>query len=363
MKTQVLRGKLEPLGLVKVLAFISNLKETGYLKVSREQVEKTLIIKHGEIIFAKSTLPEDRLGDILLSQGRITHQQYEEASQLLTEKGFRHGRSLVEIKAISPKVLWEAIENQIRTIAYSVIPWEEGQFEYVRQPLAVKEKITLRLSILDMVMDVVRHYNHREVFKEKMPDLNAVPVVSEVPSGAIQLEPHERHILNLVDGETNLEKLCEQADFGLEEGLRTIFLLHILGVIELTFQEQDEAKKRQLEMIGHYNEAFVYVHGFLSQQMGHVAHNLLKKYYHDIQTSQEAVFAKVELNQDGSFDPNLLLSNLYKAPVAQEYLDGALQEALEEYLYASMLAIKRALGTKQETLVVKHIEELQNNWA
>lgn len=362
MKTQVLRGKLEPLGLVKVLAYIANLKESGYLKVRLAEIEKTLIIKDGAIIFAKSNLPEDRLGDILLNQDKITSSQYEAASKLLLEKGFRHGRSLVEIKAITPKQLWEAIEDQIKMIAYSVVPWDEGEFEFVKQALNVKEKITLRLSIVDLVTDVVRHFDKRELFLQKFPDLGAIPSVVDVPSDAIHLQIHEKHVLGLIDGQRDLQSICEQADFGLEEGLRTIFLLQILGVIEVALHQSDKTMQACKQIISKYNEIFQYVHQFLAQQMGHVAHNLLRKYYHDVQKTQKAVFGGLDLKQDGSLDVDRILLNLQKAPLEPNAIESALQEAMQEYLYASILAIARALGNEQETLAVKHIEAMQDKW-
>jgi len=362
MKTQVLRGKLEPLGLVKVLAYICNFRETGYLKIRQKDVEKTLIIKSGQIIFAKSNLPMDRLGDMLLNEGKITQEQFGQASALLEEKGFRHGRSLVEIKAITPKLLWETIEKQIRNIAYSVTPWEEGEFEFVRQGLKVKEKITLRLPILGIVMDVVRHYDKRELFLHKFPDLEAIPEVNEIPSSDIELHAHEQHILDLIDGKIPLKELCELADFGMEEGLRTVFLLQVLGIIEIFSNNKDPDTVRRIHMIERYNQTFGYIHKFLSQQMGHVAHNLLKKYFHDIQESHDAVFGMLDLDNDGKLNSTKILSNLDKAPVEEDFLDGILQEALEEYLYSAILAIKRALGTELETIAVQHIEEIQSQW-
>ncbi|PIE02287.1 MAG: hypothetical protein CSA81_07920 [Acidobacteria bacterium] len=362
MKTQVLRGKLEPLGLIKVLAYISSLQETGYLRVKQNDIEKTLIIKKGEIIFAKSNLPIDRLGDMLLHRGMITQEQYTQASQLIAEKGYRHGRSLVEIRAITPKLLWDAIEKQIRAIAYSVIPWEEGEFEFVRQQLKAKEKITLRLSILEIVMDVVRHYDSREVFLKKFPDLKSIPVVLEIPDRHIALEAHERHILDLIDDKTCLSDLCESSDFGLEEGLRTVFLLQILGIVELISKQKPPHVTKREQMVEHYNEIYAYIHRFLAQHMGHVAHTLLKKYYKDVQIAQEAVFGLVDVNDDGTLNAPKLVSNLEKAPIAPDFLDSALQEALEEYLYSGILALKRTLGTDQETIALKQIQEMQEKW-
>jgi hypothetical protein len=369
MKTQVLRGKIEHLGLVKVLGFVARHRETGALTVRREGVEKTLVIANGEIIFARSNQPQDRLGDLLLSQGKINESQYEEASRLIREKGFRHGRSLVEIKAISPKQLWSALDDQIRSIAYSVMPWSSGQFEFVRQDIRIKEKITLQVNIQDIIIDVVRHYSHREVFPRLYPDMGLIPKPKVLDELGLILEPYESHVLHQLDGQTSLAELSRGSDFGVEETLRVVFLLQLVGVVELLEPELTSGSVAHSalhttvrELVERYNALFSFLHGMLADQLGHVAVSLMSKYFEEVRPQWETVFGQLSLKADGTLPLGAVQQNLFLAPIAEDQKKLMLQESLEEVLYAFLLAIKKALGTEEETRAINGVQDLQSRW-
>ena len=62
-------------------------------------------MKDGRVVFATSNLPTDRLGEVLIRDGKITVEEYE-ASVRGLHKGKRQGRVLVESGALSPGELW-----------------------------------------------------------------------------------------------------------------------------------------------------------------------------------------------------------------------------------------------------------------
>src|SRR5262249_56668332 len=68
---------------------------TGLLTLNHMGVEKSVRVQDGRLVFAFSSARDDRLGELLLRRGRITLQQYVEASRAL-RKGIRLGTVLVE---------------------------------------------------------------------------------------------------------------------------------------------------------------------------------------------------------------------------------------------------------------------------
>ena len=97
-------------------------------------------------MFASSNLPNDRLGEILLREGKITVEEYEASIKAIT-KGKRQGKVLVEMGALSPKDLWEGVQFQVQEIVYSIFQWDEGQFHFEESTLPEKERITVDLDI------------------------------------------------------------------------------------------------------------------------------------------------------------------------------------------------------------------------
>jgi len=359
--TQAPRGRIEPLGLVDVLAYLGRSKASGALNIEQDAIKKAIIISEGMIVFARSNQVQDRLGDILLAKNLITQEQYDQGTALIYEKGFRHGRALVEIGAISPKVLWETIQEQVKTIASSVIPWDHGTYEFISKDLKRKEAITLKWPILDMVQDIIRNLDDARMFRGRFPDLTAVYHIAEdAHPDRIALEPYEEYILAFIDGESSLGEICAQSDYGEAESLRVIYLLACLGWIEQSLSEDTLPHLEPEEihpMITHFNRVFAYSYGYVRDRVGPVGTNLLTKFYDDVQATHD-ILAGVRLTEEGSLDPIRLQANMNRLEASEEERIMVLDEAMNEYLNAGILAVKKVLGTEHETQVVEKIGEI-----
>ncbi|CAM2009769.1 DUF4388 domain-containing protein [Acanthopleuribacter pedis] len=378
MSTQVLRGKIEPLALIEVFAYLGRHQETGILNVTCDEIKKSVIVHRGFIIFARSNQTQDRLGDVLLAGGMINQQQYDEATHLIYEKGYRHGRALVEIGAISPKLLWEAIQNQIHTIVRSLVPLEHGSFEFIRQQIKHKESITLQLSISEMVIDLIRGYPQREEFAAYFKNRDLCYQANEAErDGLSALEPYEQYIFNFLDGETPLQQLCALSDIGEEESLRVVYLLHCLGLIEPVALEEVPPLEVVPEpepvvepaappppghnihpVIVRYCDIYRYIQQYLSERVGAMGTQLLRKYFEETARNYPAVYEGIDLSADGAPQPFALQERLSEMEGAEAQRVLAMEEALDEYLFAGILAVKKMLGAEHEGEVLRHIEQL-----
>src|SRR5215472_12785557 len=101
----ILQGDLSRIQLPDVLSFIAMIRATGKLTLRQISLDRTIIWKEGEIVFATSSSAEHSLGQFLLRNGKITQEQYEESKRRVTPQ-MRHGKVLVQMGAISPKDLW-----------------------------------------------------------------------------------------------------------------------------------------------------------------------------------------------------------------------------------------------------------------
>lgn len=365
MTTQALRGTIEPLALVDVLAYLGRNRESGVLNVVRGAVEKSIVIDNGQIVFARSNQYEDRLGDILLARGIINQDQYDQGTELLKKKGFRHGRALVEIGAISPKTLWETIQEQIEIIACSVIPWETGTFEFLKKTIRQKESITVRKPILDLILDVIRNLDNRALFRARFPNPSLIFRKTNAPvPEELTLEPHETYLLNFIDGQANLAHICSKSDFGRDESLRVIYLLRALGLVESQPAAEPNAetmaKLKIHPLIEKYNRMFQFVHQYLADRVGPVGTNMLRKYFSDTITSHNNIFHDVRLLKDGGLDTRKVQENM--DTFGKDHSEGqatmAMDDALNEFLMMGVLAVKKVLGTEHESAVVQHISSM-----
>ena len=99
--------------LSDILLAVCETKGTGLLSFSNPQAEKTLFVRDGAFVFAKSSAIDDRLGEYLLWSGRVGLKDLEAASKLI-KPGKRLGALLVESGYLDPKELVKSVVGQVR---------------------------------------------------------------------------------------------------------------------------------------------------------------------------------------------------------------------------------------------------------
>ena len=95
-------------------------KRTGMLMCEGEDASRALNFRSGFVVGARSSRTEDRLGEILIRKGRITKQQFEDASHFI-KSGWKLGEILVELKLLEKDEVEQFVRIQLLEIACSVL--------------------------------------------------------------------------------------------------------------------------------------------------------------------------------------------------------------------------------------------------
>jgi Domain of unknown function (DUF4388) len=354
-----LRGQLTQLALPDILQHLRLTNATGVLSLVSGGARKALYLKGGRVVFASSNLPNDRLGEILIREGKITVEEYEASIKAIT-KGKRQGKVLVEMGALSPKDLWEGVQTQVREVVFSIFMWEEGQFHFEESTLPDKEKITVDLDVTHLILEGVRRVDANGAVSGRYPEGALVPeTVAAVPDRL--LEPYETHVVGLVDGERSVLEICQDSEIGDNETLKVLYALISSGLVRIKGKkvrtlDQDFVPEDTLySVMDSFNQKYSYVFRHMVREVGPIAENVLEKYLAGLRESRKDVFSGIKLQKDGSLDPTLVERNLNKLP--EDERRSRLVDALNELLYAQLLAVKRTLGAEHETAIIKAFRE------
>ncbi len=147
-------GSLAEDDLASLLQNLYHKRWSGLLTLTRAGVGKSIRVQEGRMVFASSSSADDRLGELLLRQGRLTLPQFVGASKAIVP-GRRLGTVLVEHGVLTPAELVEAVVEQAREIIYSVFLWTEGHYRLQEGPPS-EEEITLSMSTPDLIMEGIR---------------------------------------------------------------------------------------------------------------------------------------------------------------------------------------------------------------
>jgi hypothetical protein len=354
-----LRGQLTQLPLPDILEHLRTSQATGILSLVSGGARKALYLKDGRVVFASSNLPNDRLGEILIRDGKITVEEYE-ASIRAIHSGKRQGKALVEMGALSPKDLWEGVQFQVKEIVYSIFQWDEGSFHFEESTLPEKERITVDLDVTELILVGIRRVDAAGAIQGRYPD-GALVLERGNPPPENLLEPYEDHVLSLVDGEKSVVEICKESEIGDNETLKVLYAFLSTGIVKAKGRkvralDQDFVPEDSLHsVLGSFNQMYGYIFKYMVREVGPIAENVLEKYLGTLRESRKDVLAGVRLLKDGSLDPALVERNVNKLP--EEGRRSQLVDALNELLYAELLAVKRTLGAEHESSIIKAFRE------
>jgi len=353
-------GRLKALSICDVLEFLRVLNRRGMLVLRDEGREVSVQVRDGQVVGVQSNHPDGSLAGFLFREEKISREQMEAALER-ERNGERPARILIEAGVLAPKELWEVLRRQAQRILNDLFEWEKGEFRFHEAQEIPGGVMDLGLPILDMLGGGIRSVRNTQLFTERMPSEQSVfEATSPREVGAsLVLEPHERYVQALIDGQRSLAEAVRASEIGRAETLRVIFLLFSTGYLKMRAHQAAVAQPRDeetLPLIRRYNEMFSFLHSYLMKEVGPIGEAILTRYLLEQKRQQPALLAEQNLGRDGTLDERLLqksLRNLGNGGSVDPLLDG-----LNELLYSELLAIRRTLGPHHEGRAVQGLREL-----
>lgn len=226
----VLSGDASGFPISDLIAFLSQSRWTGIVRVLSPQGERTLTLKEGEARAATSEDSTERLGETMVRLGYLQRKVLDEV--LREHPPSRIGRVLVERGVLQAHDLYKCMTQQVSEIFHSMVLCREGTFQLVDQPIDEKQGATLlQLSTQSLLMDSIRKIDELAHFRKKIPH-GRMYVLKKKPSDG-KLEPEEDEILALVDNQRSVLELAQAARFNEFDATKVVFRLIEGGFVQL----------------------------------------------------------------------------------------------------------------------------------
>jgi hypothetical protein len=244
MEESWFRGYLKDLALTKVLRRLQMGTKTGILKVEKDGYIVNIFIRNGDVIFAASNSDEDRLGELLLKEEKITFEEYNQARNLIQTRRERMGRIFVELCCLTPEEVVLAVRHQVEEIVMNLFSLESGRYEFGEGALPSDEMITLHMSTASIIYRGIRRIRNVMLARKICPPEDGVLGLSGNPLNLFQeidLDDRDKIILSYMKGKTlkMILSLSPMHDF---DTMRTICALMSVGLV--ISQGEDDSPAR-----------------------------------------------------------------------------------------------------------------------
>src|SRR5512134_2304593 len=224
-----LQGNIEDTSVPELLKSVLGSGETGVLTFRKGDVTKAVHLHMGRIVYARSSNPDERLGESLLLRGKITARQYLEASRLIAP-GRRLGTILIELGALEPEDLIGAIEHHVKEILLDVFTWTHGQYELVMTDPGPDDVVTLNLSTEGLILEGIRRTRAwSRIFRGIGGDLDSIPTPTGNTEVVLKLDltEEEQELLAHVSGRATVEQICQASYLTNLETCRVLWALMV----------------------------------------------------------------------------------------------------------------------------------------
>jgi len=338
----ILAGDLAGFPIADFVAFVHQSRLSGVLTISAAGAERSIAFKDGEVRRALSSVPGERLEEVVVRLGFATEKQVSAASQ----PGKSLGKALVDAGLVSANDLWKCFHEQVTAVFHSILLSRDGTFQLMDEEVVDRPGAPLSVNTQSLLMDGIRRIDEMSLFSARIPGPRAYLRPRE-PRRAITLKPPEHAVLALVDGRTTVTEIATRAHLSEFEATKILYHLAEAGYVEALAQPMLDGDPLSLlrTVLRGMNSLLRMVAAAVpaAEQAGFRA--AVRAFLADPGEGLAPVFAHAPHGDDGSLGEEELLANVtaLKGPALSRLEPSAdparlLLSALRELLFFQLFA-------------------------
>lgn len=358
----VIAGYLSRLPVPDVLSLVHSTGLEGEITFELKDATKKVYLRGGIIVFATSTLADDRLGEMLLAKGRIDRRTFETASHECVTTHKKLGRILVDRGILTVHDLYAAIVEQIEGIVLSLFAYRDGAFTFTAKPLPIVNPVRLPHAISHYILEGVRMNDELRAALEVVSDR----LVVLRPSGKGQLaiadgRPGvERDVAALIDGASPTWEILARSNWSEANTLLALARLLRAGVIEkVRAGEVAGSAKPDLHLVELVNDFLRDVHRSVKAYGGDPA--ALDGFFDGLKPVYRGIYAGVHLAADGSLDVERIAENVRTHPGVVADTARLLRDALHEIVEFALWVASDQVPEKETARLAQASRVLQGS--
>ncbi len=355
MEQSPLTGNLRETAFPSFLARIWKQKRSGLLSVTRPDGEKRFRLEKGNFVILRETLDEEDFLKFLVSKRILSSSQKGLCERQAQKDSLSPLRCLTELGLLSPARTWLLMEIFLKTQAFAVFDWEEGEVSLA--PGYIQEEYPFQTGVhtLSLILQGIRRMQNLGLIASRLPaESESFQAYAPRHLDLLRLSPHEQYVLRLLAVAKPLREVYALSEISRKETERALFAFQCLGIagppgIEAEARPTPDFSLTENEKtMAVFREKCLAIQRYISKEIGPVATNLIGKCLEEVNSWLGPNLPRIGLNPDGTFE----------VKAALRLNPDLFQNVIEELLAAEVLMVKRSLGPEHEAALVKVLEKI-----
>ena len=232
-RAAVLAGDMSEMQPSDLLNFLHQGRRTGVLLTRSDGTERGIVLIEGNVAWAISTSPGERLGELMVRMGLVEHRRLDEALREQRGSGKRLGQILLDSGALSEDAVARGLRHQVNEIFLGLLVARSGSFVFLRGLDQDRLPSILELDTQAMLLDGLRRLDEMELYRTRVASSDLAPRLGKPPPHPEDLSADEAQVLSLVDGRRTVSDIAMATALGDFETTKAVYKLLQAGLLEM----------------------------------------------------------------------------------------------------------------------------------
>lgn len=237
-----LKGNLRDFTITQLLNLINLARKTGTLIIEGPRDMAFVSFRDGKLAYSQLGKMENGLATILYRAKKISpaqHKLIKARAGNMSDKEL--GLLLINANYISQEDILASLEKEFVGNLQRLFTWVEGLFRFETGILPPDEKIILRISLENIIIEGARQLREREHLQDEIPSLDIALKFADRPGTNIKnvnLSVEEWRVVSYINPKNTVRQIANTAKLNDMDIRRIVYGLLQAGLIELIRPER-----------------------------------------------------------------------------------------------------------------------------
>ena len=239
-----LKGNLRDFSFSQLLNLISLAKKTGNLDVSGPEKSASIFFDQGKLSYAQNSKSENGLAAVLLRSEKISQKQFKVIQDKAGEIGDKElGLMLINSNYVTQGEILESLKNEFVQTTNDLFTWSEGMFQFENNLTPPADKISLRISLENIIIEGTRRVQEYERLQDEIPSLDMALRFTENPGTNIRnvnLSVKEWRVVSFINPKNSMKQIAKTTKMDGLEFRRIVYSLIQAGLVDIVRPEGEK---------------------------------------------------------------------------------------------------------------------------
>jgi hypothetical protein len=232
-----LKGNLRDFPVAQLLNLVNVARKTGTLVVERSQEQISISFRDGKLSFARNGAAAAGLAMVLFHAKKLSAAQVRainERSIGMSDKEL--GLLLINSNYLSQQEILSSLQAYYLSMVNRLFTWSEGLFHFDNDLLPPMDKITVRISLENLIIEGTRKMREWEQLQAEIPSLEMALKFSDRPGVSLKslnLNADEWKVISFVNPKNSIRQIAKATHKNDLEIRRVVYSFIQAGLVEM----------------------------------------------------------------------------------------------------------------------------------